>query len=162
MHERPGSELHAILEPEPAEYLRHVICDRPDGDDELLSDLTIGATVSDEPRDVPLTRCKRRGRSASARGRHGWQVGGLVRARRVTARLAAQLASHCPQLARPVGEPFGALAELDGLALENVGLSFQIGGPTIDGPRACVRQSYWPVLNQEQRHSNIFAREMPR
>jgi hypothetical protein len=55
MLDSPGGELRAVGEPESVEHLRHVIRGGPDGDDQFLCDLPVGAATGDQADDLPLT-----------------------------------------------------------------------------------------------------------
>jgi hypothetical protein len=56
MLDSPSGELRAVVEPESVEHLRNVIGGCPDGDDQFLCDLAVGATTRDESDDLPLAR----------------------------------------------------------------------------------------------------------
>jgi hypothetical protein len=159
MLDGPGGELHAVFEPESVEYLRHVICGRPDGDDQFPRDLAVGTTARDESDNLALTRCKCR-QCTRSKARREPRFGIVAQAQRGTAQLRL-LASNGAQMTCLRGEPVGALAELQGALLEKLGLGLEIRRLTLGSSRTRVRECIWLVFNQEQRHTTIFARARP-
>jgi len=155
MLDSPGGDLRAIVEPESVEHLRHVICGRPNRDDQLLGDLAVGATLRDQSHDLPLTRRELLQRPP-ARARRAWQAGARIRLGRVAAYVPTESASHGPQVMRLFGEPLSSFAQLRGLGLESLGLCVDICQEASDSRCARVRNCVWLVFNQEQRHRHYF------
>jgi hypothetical protein len=131
MLDSPGGELRAVFEAEPVEHLRDVIRGCPNGDDQFLCDLAIGATAGNEPGDLALTWCEYWQRPPTCACGVS-QVDPIIGAQRSTGRALAELAGPGPQMTRFVGKPFGALAQLHGLSLESVGLCFDTRQQTSD------------------------------